>query len=164
MHCNVLYCIVLHCIVLNRIVLYSIVSYCIALYCSVFYCIVFYFILLYCQIRFLIFFCYLRSSLNCHNFPDSIIIIFCFSIFIFISHFSFSIFLFSLFSVLEKVRSKVYGSWAALPSTTSVTTSFSAPSSSGRNVDQKACVCCLAGPSGSGKRTLMQAIAFDLGR
>ena len=33
-----------------------------------------------------------------------------------------------------------------------------------RCIAQKATICCLAGPTGSGKKTLMQAIAYDLGR
>ena len=34
----------------------------------------------------------------------------------------------------------------------------------GRSIAQKASICCLAGPAGCGKKTLMQAIAYDLGR
>jgi SpoVK/Ycf46/Vps4 family AAA+-type ATPase len=94
----------------------------------------------------------------------------------------------------EKARSRVYGSWASqassAPSSSShkdasmtngvssnddscsngysssmIRVSHSNSSSHGSNIiTQKACICCLAGPTGSGKKTLMQAMAYDLGR
>jgi len=70
----------------------------------------------------------------------------------------------------EKARARVYGSWSSVHSSFSggggaggiVANCYS--SDSNDSGSQRACIVAFAGPIGSGKKTLMKAIAMDLGR
>jgi SpoVK/Ycf46/Vps4 family AAA+-type ATPase len=74
----------------------------------------------------------------------------------------------------EKARAKVYGSWSSICNSLDLGSIFkenarkSLPGGDNKitttSNSQKACICALAGPKGSGKRTFMKALAFDLGR
>jgi hypothetical protein len=72
----------------------------------------------------------------------------------------------------EKARSVVFGSWMGRAYNATPAGSMGASAASASSsalflppvVPQRACICALAGPRGSGKRSLVRAVSYDLGR